>query len=530
LNLPVRFTIYQTLYRRLCSLVAIVLLATGFHVGNAQNQATPANTLTVNTRLVVLDVVVTDPKGEPVDGLSAKDFQVYEDGKLQRLVSVEPPAAHTLPDASHATGAATVFDPAKPASFGQSPVNILVLDEANTRFADSSFARRSLREYLTKQPPVLTQPTTLLSIYDDHFKTLQEFTLDREALLRALAAEPTKYAWKLEVNGNTEDGPIERLDQSLRALEEIAQSDVRIPGRKNLIWVGGGFPTLDPSSIDGNDAQEVKDALQHVTDVLLDARITLYAVDPTSSAAGVTEITDTTQLEFAEAAGGVLSGSSDPFAASDDFNRLGPVTGGRVVRRRNDVAQQIAASVELGARFYTIAYSPSSTAETSSQYRKIKVVCLRAGLTATTRSGYYSTRTPLETSRATAAYDLTTAAESDLPLNGLRVTVTPEAANDSYTVHVALPNLTWTTKDDGSATASVYIMTVSLNGKKRMIGHKIIGMLANAAPGADLRDAGKTADFSVTAKPESKASTLRFIARDSATGRMGSVDLPLAKH
>jgi hypothetical protein len=63
-----------------------------------------------------------------------------------------------------------------------------------------------------------------------------------------------------------------------------------------------------------------------------------------------------------------------------------------------------------------------------------------------------------------------------------------------------------------------------------MIGHKIMGMLANAAPGADLRDAAKTADFAVTAKPAARASTLRFIVRDSATGRMGSFDLPLAKH
>ncbi len=523
--MPLKFAVFPTLHRRACSLAATALLFGSFHAGAQSKPPSLDNTLTVNSRLVVLDVVVTDQHGQPIDDLTARDFQVYEDGKLQRIVSVELPSAHTLPQASTA---ATVFDPAKPANFGQSPVNILVLDEANTHFADSSFARRSLREYLVKQPAVLAQPTTLLSIYDNHFKTLQRFTLDRDALLRALAAEPTKYAWKLEINGNTDDGPIERLDQSLRALEEIAQSDARIPGRKNLIWVGGGFPTLDPASIDGNDAQEVKDALQHVTDVLLGTRITLYAVDPTSSAAGMTEITDTTQLEFAEAAGGVLSGSSDPFGASDDFDRLGPVTGGRVVRGRNDVAQQIASSVELGARFYTIAYAPSSAAETASQYRKIKVVCLKPGLMTTTRNGYYSSGPQLQTARATAAYDLTTAAESDLPLNGLRVTVAPSPSG--YAVHVALPDLAWQPKDDGMATASVYIMVVSLNDRKKMLGHTVIGMTANAGPAANLHDAAKTAEFAVSAKPGAKATVLRFVVRDSATGRMGSVDLPLSKN
>ena len=511
------------------SLSLALLVVISPHAAGAQSQPTQGTTLTVNARLVVLDVVVTDPNGKPVDGLTAKDFQVYEDGKLQRIRSLEPPSAHELPASVQAAGAGTVFDPAQPAAFGRSPVNILVLDEANTHFADSSFARRSLRDYLNAQPAVLAQPTTLLSIYDHHFKTLQGFTLDRDALQRALAAAPTEYAWKLEVNGNTDYGPVERLDQSLRALEEIAQSDAPIPGRKNLIWVGGGFPTIDPTTLDGDQAQEIKDTLQHVTDVLLDTRITLYAVDPTSSAVGLTEITDTTQMDFLEAAGGGLAGANDTFGTTEDFDRLGPATGGRILRGRNDVAQQIAASVDLGAQFYTLAYSPTSTAETSSQYRKIKIVCLRPGLTATTRSGYYSSKTQQEKSRATAAYDLTTAAESDLPLNGLRVTVTPDSAGGRYTVHVALPNLTWTPKDDGTATASVYIMAVSLNQQNRMIGHTILGMLANAAPGADLRDATKTADFAVAAKPAAKTSTLRFIVRDSATGRMGSVDLPLVK-
>ena len=36
----------------------------------------------------------------------------------------------------------------------------------------------------------------------------------------------------------------------------MPKADARIPGWKNLIWVGGGFPTIDPATIDGNDALE----------------------------------------------------------------------------------------------------------------------------------------------------------------------------------------------------------------------------------------------------------------------------------
>jgi len=59
---------------------------------------------------------------------------------------------------------------------------------------------------------------------DNHFKLLHAFTRDRDALLHAVATAPAEYPWKLELNGKAEYGPIERLDQSLRALEEIAQS------------------------------------------------------------------------------------------------------------------------------------------------------------------------------------------------------------------------------------------------------------------------------------------------------------------
>ena len=486
---------------------------------------------TVNARLVVLDVVVTDKAGKPVDGLTTKDFQVFEDDQLQHIRTLDLPTSHTLPAASVAEGITAVFDPAQPVSFGHSPVDVLVFDQLNTHFADSSYARRCLHDYLASQPTLLPQPTTLLTVYDNRFKLLQGFTRDRDALLRAVTAAPAEYPWKLEVNGKAEYGPIERLDQSLRALEEIAQSYSRIPGRKNLIWVGGGFPTINPTTIDGDDAQEVKDALQHVTDVLLDTHVTLYAVDPSSTAVGMTEITDSSQAEFLLNAGDALAGNFDPFGANDDFDRLGPVTGGRVVRGRNDIGKQIASSADLGAHYYTISYTPSSSSEAMSQYRKIRVVCLRPGLTATTRSGYYSGETQEEKATATAAYDLTTAAETALPLNGIRVTVEPDASlnapPNTYIVHTGAANLTWKTKDDGSSMASVYIMAVSLSAKNAMLGHTLHGMKASAKPGANLTDPVKTADFAFTAQPSAKASTLRFIVRDNATGRMGSADIPL---
>ena len=173
---------------------------------------------------------------------------------------------------------------------------------------------------------------------------------------------------------------MERLDQSLRAIEQVAQSFSRIPGRKNLLWVGGGFPGVDPQAFASDDIDKVKEALRQITNMMLDERITLYAVDPSSSAAGLTEITDISQADFTQAAGDSMLRNSAIFNADEDFDSLGIATGGRVVRGMNDVARQIDSAVELGTNFYTLSYTPNTPSEAAAQYRKIKVVCLRPGL------------------------------------------------------------------------------------------------------------------------------------------------------
>jgi hypothetical protein len=255
----------------------------------------------------------------------------------------------------------------------------------------------------------------------------------------------------------------------------------------------------------------------------------MYAIDPTSSAVGMTEITDSTQMDVAAANGdAMLSIGSDPFSTDEDFDKLGPVTGGRIIRGRNDVAQYIASSVDLGTNYYTLSYSPSSTAETAAKYRKIKVVCLRPALTATTRSGYYPGKAELVTTKATASYDLSTAADGRMQLNGLQVNAmpSPDGILHQYVVSVGAADLAWSPDADGGSVASVYVMAVVFDKKGKMLDHAVHPMKATAKPGTDLRDPAHRADFAFTIPDAPKGATLRFVVRDSSTGRMGSVELP----
>ena len=83
---------------------------------------------------------------------------------------------------------------------------------------------------------------------------------------------------------------------------------------------------------------------------------------------------------------------------------------------------------------------------------------------------------------------------------------------------------------DGSSAASVYVLAASLDSRNKLLGHSLEGMTATAKPGTDLRDPNRFADFFITASAQPKATTLRFIVRDSANARMGATDLKVSGH
>src|SRR4051794_20426895 len=71
--------------------------ATSHQENTAQSPQGTNLTLHVNSNIVLLDIVVTDHKHQPVHGLTADDFTLVEDGKPQKLDRVEE---HVSPAAS----------------------------------------------------------------------------------------------------------------------------------------------------------------------------------------------------------------------------------------------------------------------------------------------------------------------------------------------------------------------------------------------------------------------------------------------
>ena len=95
---------------------------------NAPPSQEPVTTFQSTTRLVVLDVVVTDKQGKPVRNLSKDDFTIFEDDKPQTVDSFEAPDQHApvpiVADEQNASSSPEIGPP----KIGAQPLTILVFD------------------------------------------------------------------------------------------------------------------------------------------------------------------------------------------------------------------------------------------------------------------------------------------------------------------------------------------------------------------------------------------------------------------
>jgi VWFA-related protein len=480
--------------------------------------------LTVNARLVVLDVVVTDKAGHLVDGLTKGDFTVYEDRTAQTIASFEGPEQHRLPANLGADAIQSTADLAKAPN---APVTVLVLDELNTRFEDMSFARYALEKYLNTQPAILNQPTALIAATNTKFQLLRDFTLNRQSVLTALKSHFPEYPWRLMQSGKGGPGAAERLAMSLGSLEQIAQATSGHPGRKNLIWVGRGFPAVNIQDSTQQEAAVIEHAVRHAVDVMRDARITLTTIDPTANTSAIVDIETPEDLDVAENANG-----SDPMAGDVNFQLLAPATGGRAYLSRNDVDAEIGTGIRDGDNYYTLSYSPTNRSDAAQPYRRIRIAMDRPGLTATTRNGYYietaapapnATPAGLKQSLDKIAFDLGSAANSTLVYTGLKVAAHRVAAQpDTFAVDIDAADLSVQMQADGDRQAEITLMIASFNRQNKMIAHQIQETTALLQPDAAYM---QSAEFRIQAAIPAEATRVRLIARDTVSGKMGTADL-----
>jgi hypothetical protein len=358
----------------------------------------------------------------------------------------------------------------------------------------------------------------LLAVGIDKFTVLNDYTQDKQAIINALDHHFVEYPWRSK---GISWAP-ERLQTAFGTLERVAEATVGHPGHKNMIWIGRGFPAINMANIPVDSKDRVESYVQRCVNMLRDARVTLYAVDP----AGLV-------VNMAEKYGNEAA-MWDPFGGNYDFSRLARATGGKSLYGRNDVDAEIGNSARDGVNFYTLTYRPTTGGMDPQKFRKISVTVNQPGLTATTRLGYFVAMGPARVNPTNPsrqlAFDLTSAATSTMVYDAVPLTLTPDP-NDPYAfrLRIEAKGLIWSVATDTEPRHANFVLMTTTFDKKGKVLKEIAKVAKIDAPASVPAKGRIEVPIVVPIKLEhdSKAVRVRFVVRIVQTGREGTADATL---
>ena len=394
------------------AVVALVIAAAA--TGAQQPRQPPV--FGVGTRVVLVDVVVSGAGDRAVEGLSASDFVVKEDGKERPIVSF----AAFSPKKVEAGPADIVVEPYPSGRPEPTPVRsaitVLFIDDGQMAPLEATKLRPALRKLLDSMAEhsaalALIAPWSKVSIADEvegnravfeaaidkiHGRRSQDLSTlpmaDAEAIAiergdvfmlerltkRFIALNPgmdQDQAQSMARSRATEVAHFARIRRKdaygvlLQSLDWMMNK----AGRHSVVMVSGGFAS-DPDD----------DELREIVTRSLAARAPIHFVDSrglqafdrfqdVSFGPGLDRDAGEAPFAFTEAA----AGSAD----------LALDTGGLVIRNTNDFEKGLARLFETMTTYYVLGYEPPDRSKPG--FRKIKVEIKPKGLKVLARRGYY---------------------------------------------------------------------------------------------------------------------------------------------
>src|SRR5580692_3477899 len=238
-------------------LLLAALLAAGAAVYAQDTQGqdkAPANTGTViktETRLVVVDAVVTDKKDNYVKDLKQKDFKVFEDGKDQSIKTFSYEA-----------------DPLSPLN-NQKHYLVLFFDNSTMNLADQGRAREAAEKFIDKN----AGPNRLMAIvnFSGSLEMAQNFTDDADRLRQVVQGVKLPALSSNPGNGGARMPGLAGFGarNMILGLQTLAKGMADVPGRKILVLLTAGLPLTN----------EVRYDIESAVSVCNRANVAVYPID-----------------------------------------------------------------------------------------------------------------------------------------------------------------------------------------------------------------------------------------------------------
>ncbi|MGA8540566.1 MAG: VWA domain-containing protein [Terriglobales bacterium] len=434
----------------LVSFLVVLASSPAFLAAQQPPSDVPAITIRANTRLVVVDVVVTHKNGQPVTGLKPEDFTLEENGKKQKISVFVPPGIVNTAGPTPVPAGILSNHPENVTPAGVPTV--LLLDAANSAFKDQSYARSQMLKYVLQQGQT-GRPMAVLTL-TDRLSVLQQFTSDPQVLLTAIknfrpqeqilqpgAPPPESHAAgglgagprgdtagiglasqalqdfaDLQIGFNIERRTLITLD----AMQSLSRLLGGLPGRKNVVWLTANLPfDLIPEDRAVSDAELLADLpgqgrqrsagvnaagsqaaeqrqlhgqeIRLAESELASAGIAIYPVDLHGLVSGM-ESSATQQgsvysdTAFSDRAGTKISALQ---STQGTMEEIAAQTGGKAYINQNEIKDGIALAASDEKASYSLGYYPENK-KWDGKLRNLKVKVNQGDTQLRYRKGYFA--------------------------------------------------------------------------------------------------------------------------------------------
>jgi len=392
-------------------LLLVTLSADAQTIGqNKTPGASDTYTLSVRSQLVIETVVAKDKQGKPIQGLTAKDFTLTEDGVEQKIRFCEhqtlPETAVPLPRTPsdkediklYKRLTRTQLAPEDPEKLRYKDHRLLALyfDMTAMRPDDQLRALNAAETFIRTQMTAADY-VSILRYQGGSVDVLQDFTADRNRLLSILATMVVgEGQGDVESPGDASGADtgaafgqddsefnVFNTDRQLSALQTAAKMLGNLNEKKSLIYFADGL------RLNGVDNQ----AQLHATiDDAIRAGVSFWPIDARGLVAGA-PLGDATQGSPGNAGmytgAAALAVTSNFQQSQDTLYALAGDTGGKALFDTNDLGKGIVQAQQAISDYYILEYYTTNPA-LNGRFRRIKVAVNVADAKLDYRQGYYA--------------------------------------------------------------------------------------------------------------------------------------------
>ncbi|MCW5979051.1 MAG: VWA domain-containing protein [Bryobacteraceae bacterium] len=475
------------------------------------------------TQLVVVHVSAKDRNGNPVEGLTADDFKVFEDGKPQRIEVFEfqrldggldlPPR-----EVSSAPGA-PAGQPGE-VRYKDRRLLALFLDQSSMPPADFWRAQDAALKFVREQ----MAPRDLVAViaFAKKLEVLQEFTDDRDQLEKVIGALTAGLEEDAPDDEEEAEFTIFNTDRRLAALEEAVRLLGSLAERKALVYFAAGSG--------GGTGMENQSQLRATINAAARANVTFYPVD----ARGLTAQAPAGNASVASAGGvGLFSGQAilqaeQQLGGEDEtLYRLAKETGGKALVNTNDLTLGLREAQKDLSSYYILGYY-SPNAEPDGKFRRIRVETSRKLAGLDYRKGYFAPKVFGQFTAADRERQLEEALLLGDPITDLGVALEVgyfRTERNRYFVPVAvkIPGSAIPFPEGGGSSRLDFIAQVKdATGRVAAVARDDVEIKlgAEAAAGLARRPVHYDTAFLLPPGPY----TLKVVTRENLTGKMGTFE------